>query len=831
MEPIAFEKVKDELNGLFKNASSRKVVFWYDEKLTYASEVRQLVLDNAEVIIFGDNALNIKYEIEYLNKEQHYLIYYPQAQPNSEDDWLLDIRLYSQVYFADPVALIMRTLDIKQESLREVIERNLPFFANKQRIADLVKLNTITDKVSEEKFYLSMLSTVTKVGICDFDKCLANLLYKPSYWQDVEKFLDVDMFWNLISQMLDYRGAQNLESLTIQLFLSNLSFDIDLNLISKEWGQVIAGSRRDNQIIFVDNLKKDGTRREEYDSLQAKYSTILNVENLVNEIKFIEKVDTFKSFDQIAIKWIREKIENMSIDYDSLQRVFTYRKKSIWYSEFEDEYLALMHATNYFERLNYHVQRGFSGDDALGFVKNYAKEYYLIDYYYRKFTTVYLRSFNGNDDWDLLAKLVENSYNNIYQDKLTQGFSNKLKKLDGMWIGSHRNTWLKIKNTEHRLYFIISDALRYELAAEIKEELDRGLRGTTQLDFMISELPSVTRVGMACLLPHRELKFENDGSILVDGRLSDSTEKRNTILHTMKNDAKACTFDEINGLTKSEFSQFVAPFKIIYIYHNTIDKIGESDGHKVFSACEQAKDEILGFVKKLINYSASSIAITSDHGFLYRRNKMEEKDKSVLPPDTIESSRRYAVTKTDPNGEYTLTFKMLGQDGLYVTTPFGDNCFKTQGGGINFMHGGSSLQEITVPYLTLYNARSRDESLRPQKVGLQLKTTTSILTSRITKIEFVQTEPVKDKVIPLNVQIYFEDKLKNRISNVCTIMADSEEEALENRIFSEKFTLKDQHYDRNEEYFLVVEDIDEKVNKSVLRMKFKIDLVVQNQWF
>ena len=38
---------------------------------------------------------------------------------------------------------------------------------------------------------------------------------------------------------------------------------------------------------------------------------------------------------------------------------------------------------------------------------------------------------------------------------------------------------------------------------------------------------------------------------------------------------------------------------------------------------------------------------------------------------------------------------------LYVTTPIGADIFKVAGGGQNYVHGGSSLQEMLVPVIEL----------------------------------------------------------------------------------------------------------------------------------
>ena len=52
------------------------------------------------------------------------------------------------------------------------------------------------------------------------------------------------------------------------------------------------------------------------------------------------------------------------------------------------------------------------------------------------------------------------------------------------------------------------------------------------------------------------------------------------------------------------------------------------------------------------------------------------------------------------------------------------------------------------------------------------------------------------------------DKEGNRISNENIIIADSRSNNPEDRTFREKFTLRDMAYDKNKEYYLILDDED-----------------------
>jgi hypothetical protein len=48
---------------------------------------------------------------------------------------------------------------------------------------------------------------------------------------------------------------------------------------------------------------------------------------------------------------------------------------------------------------------------------------------------------------------------------------------------------------------IISDALRYEVAAELCDTITRTTKGTAKLDAVQAVFPSITKFGMAALIP------------------------------------------------------------------------------------------------------------------------------------------------------------------------------------------------------------------------------------------------------------------------------------------------------------------------------------------
>ena len=82
---------------------------------------------------------------------------------------------------------------------------------------------------------------------------------------------------------------------------------------------------------------------------------------------------------------------------------------------------------------------------------------------------------------------------------------------------------------------------------------------------MLSTIPSYTALGMASLLPNKEISYQGD-TILVDGMNCRSTDERNNILSSNVNDVLAISYDDVDKLTINEFKEKMKGINLVYIY-------------------------------------------------------------------------------------------------------------------------------------------------------------------------------------------------------------------------------------------------------------------------
>ena len=148
---------------------------------------------------------------------------------------------------------------------------------------------------------------------------------------------------------------------------------------------------------------------------------------------------------------------------------------------------------------------------------------------------------------------------------------------------------------------------------------------------------------------------------------------------------------------------------------------------------------------------------------------------------------------------------------LYVTTPIVADIFKVAGGGQNYVHGGSSLQEMLIPVIEL---TTNTRAVAYDYVDVILTSVNRKVTNLITYFDFIQTEKVTDTMKARSLVAYFTTEDGEKISFDVPIVANSREDAPEQRTFHEKFTLK---------YYLVLADANDE--KNILQQyEFMIDI-------
>lgn len=333
---------------------------------------------------------------------------------------------------------------------------------------------------------------------------------------------------------------------------------------------------------------------------------------------------------------------------------------------------------------------------------------------------------------------------------------------------------------------------------------------SAKLDVQLSVLPSYTRLGMASLLPHTKLTMTDDFRVLADDVLCNDLAGRQTVLRKHQAGGVCVQFDDIKGLKKNELRDIFTGMHVVYVYHNQIDARGDkatTEG-EVFVACEEAIQEIMDLIRKISsNANTYHFLVTSDHGFIYKRDKLSVSDKIGGVSDKKAFINRRFIVSQEPvvdEGVQSISMGLIlgNKDEKVVSFPVSSNVFKVAGGGQNFVHGGSSPQEMLVPVLDIKMERGHMET-KPAQIALV--SIVQKITNLITTMDFIQSDAVSDTIKKTTYKMYFISEDNEKISND-TYVADRRDADPQKRIFRMQFTFKNKKYDKNKQYYLVVYD-------------------------
>lgn len=816
----------ETFNEPLNDGEQRKIVFWIDKDKEFVEEINQIVIDNVKVHQLTErNNFYTKYLLEEEDPTSHYLIY-TNDDLSVEENWLIDTVYYSKTFYADKISLLLSDLEI-DPSLRAVVKKYEKFF-NKRHTQKFKSYGI--EVFTEENIEVAIMSVLCNLRTPDFEELLKTILKESLTEEDnkyitlMEKYFDINVFWKYVSNLYGYdREDRSLKTLFMHLTVTTLSHSIEESLLSNVKG-FIAERNRSNNLVFIDHWMHHKTDYTIYNELAEIIEQEIKIADIVRQLPFgvYNHADTFPYFDKMIIIFIANSLENLHEDYEEYIKLINLRRVKHFYEKFQFIYEALFYTVKMYEFFK-RYRTGIPKTTAIDMWKSYVNEYHEMDTYYRKFYV----AFDNEPNSEILKKLktmVENLYTNWFMGDLSSHWSQAVESdLKDNWVlpgiinqqDFYKQYVAPKVYKGERIFIIISDALRYEVGVEIAEKLNAETLGACEIEPILSVIPSVTKLGMASLLPHKVIDFDENARVLVDGKSSSGIENRKEIIESTVADSVAMHAQEVFAMNKAGRREHFKGKKLIYIYHDTIDAMGDKASTEIytFDAVERAIDEISTLIKIIRDdLSGTNILITADHGFVYQRDALVESDKIEKEDiQTLEVKRRYMLSKENREMDGILNINLdsiiKNDEQLNVYVPKSTIRFKIKGPGVNFVHGGASLQEVVVPLIKFKNVRrGQANSKEIVKVDIKLTSTTRKITNSLFHLSFFQTEKVEDKVVPRTVLVYMADEEGSVISNEETIIGDYTSENPEERTFKLRFALKTMTYDKNKHYYLIIKD-------------------------
>lgn len=852
-------QVKETLERIFQEKKKR-IVFWYDAEREFDEILTSIQLDDVTILRLDENsALKLKIKLESEDTTGKYVLYAPFHEPPPENDWLFDIRLYSYTFHADKASILLKELNLENQSIRPYLKKRKAFFRSQDRLNRLKKWVNPDDR--EDEIDLKMLTVITRAGQPEpfsvlmklFDSfCLDGKFNaaKPSpLWTEIDKLELKPSFWRLPAQIFGCinEDSPNLSDLLLRIFVTDFSNNLKAELPASISHFVIqSSSQAMNSSVFLSQWRSNIGHFKNYNLISRFIAKKLKIDEMLTslDIESLLEVMTFESVERRIIGALRDQIGKASEnEYLKILTVIKNRLDGYWATADSGEdsqvnlyktvYHALETAVKLFE-LRKKYDAGFSYPSAEDMFKAYINELFLFDQLYRTFHELANKADLAG--WDVLKSLresVEDCYSGWFMEKLSLKWGDFLETrtadnlLDIWKIPFIANQYDFFDNyinptltgsLRNRLFVIISDAFRFEAAEELTRRINGKYRLKAELEPMLGVLPGYTALGMASLLPHKTISFKDspNADVILDEKPAGSLDQRADILR--KYNGTAIKADNLMSMSKDKGREFVKPHRIIYIYHDQIDAIGDKavSESNTFEAVRKTIDELYAMVRFIINsLNGTKVIITADHGFIYQEKTPEPIDKSKLEINTknaVKTHKRFILGinlgKSDKAISGNTQIASNTVTSMDFLLPKGTNRFNFVGGA-RFFHGGAMLQEIVIPVITAYEMKGKHlEKSEVRQVGVSLLGSYKKLVTNKPIYKFIQTDTVSDRMKPITLKVSLRDG-NELISNEETVTFDSGSSSMDKRQKSVKLALKTESYDNKKEYYLVLRNIDD----------------------
>lgn len=857
--------------GLKAKFAEHRIVFWHDPDKRFLEELDNLELENVTLLDMTDQSqLAVKKRIEIDEPEQQFLLWFPHDAPPKEFDWLLDIRLYSTVFHADFAAITLNTLGIPQLGLREHIQRRKAFFSTK-RLSALKGL--VTEQENEASLDKKMVAVIAGVKTAKTEEILFSLITQYVNQQkdddsDLENTLamlkrhDLEgVLWDILNQEMGYQAEHpTLENLILKLFCTDLSAQADPQ--KREWLEknvLATPSGRASALAFMVTWRADRRYKEAYDYCAQQMQDALRPEDQyrLSSPYDLHECETTLSIEQTIIHALVTQLleESTTLDREAFKKLLSERQSKYW-CQTRQEYCAIYDALRQAERLlnlrNRHID-GFHYQDSATFWKAYCEELFRFDQAYRLFNEYALLVHSkGAMILKSLDDYIEALYSNWYLAELSRSWNKVLETENRMqeWriagVPRQQNFYNEVVKPQFnnpqikRVFVIISDALRYEVAEELGNQINTEKRFTAELRSQLGVLPSYTQLGMAALLPHDEICYQPGSGDIVyaDGLSTSGTPNRDTILKKYK--GMAVKSDDLLKWKNQQGRDLIRDYEVVYIWHNTIDAMGDSASteEKTFEACRNAVVELKDLVTRVINrLHGTRIIVTADHGFLFQQQPLSGQDKTTLqikPDNTIKNHKRFIIGHQLPADDFCWKGKVADTAGVSDNSEFlipkGIQRFHFSGGA-RFVHGGAMLQEVCVPVLQVKALQKTAAEKQPQRRPVDIVKHHPLikLVNNIDKVSLLQTHPVGELYEPRTLNIFIVDNANNVVSGKERICFDSDNNTMEKRVRDVTLKLIGANFNRRNEYWLILEDA--QTETGYQKYPVIIDLAFQDDFF
>jgi hypothetical protein len=293
----------------------------------------------------------------------------------------------------------------------------------------------------------------------------------------------------------------------------------------------------------------------------------------------------------------------------------------------------------------------------------------------------------------------------------------------------------KLQESGRRVAYFLVDALRYELGVALEQQLAEDC--PVELHAAFAQLPSITSVGMASLLPGAGqqllLKQQNTGLVPMLGEVPVTNVKQRMDILRKRYGQRFAEIPLHNFVRGKQ--QVPDTVELLVLRSREIDSQLESNPETTLGLIHDTLKRLRVAVHKLKQQGFHDVVIATDHGF-FLNAQAEAGDICVEPQGSWLNvhERSLLGDGVADSHSFVVPAERVGIRGDFARFA-GPRTMAPYRAGLLYFHGGASLQEAVVPVLTARLVATSRPDIKQASVTLHYKNGATRITTRLPVIE------------------------------------------------------------------------------------------------
>ncbi|OQB98762.1 MAG: PglZ domain protein [Spirochaetes bacterium ADurb.Bin110] len=724
-----------------------------------ASKTTKVVDASNSMILAREEALGAWVHLSE-NPELRLVIYLPWEKPKTllakRNDPFAPFFLGGAV-FPDKDAdtyreLCLQAFPAQGQAIAKLFEAGVPSFAAVNSLAGGAvwpHLRALLGVESEREMILALLAPPAGIA--------AQLEQGGSWIEEARRLISTTLGLELHGS--DWHAMQ--ETLGRYILFSEFALDIPCSLPATLSEVPHAESDRRSLIYAIcESLRDSHSTRARYRELAEKVDISLGLSEKFSETDDLGQRETFMFQNKSRLKACVSFAK--SSNFDAAKKICDAEEQSIWFESSDairSLWTCVRAAVTLLEGIAAFESQVQDRTRVAGIVSLYIDSFSSLDAAYCDLEAFLADLEPDNNGGEVFQEFVDSARTAYFRaaESLHRSFIQAVEHES--WINSARNDQAAVfrnkivpllEKREKTAFFMI-DALRWDLAKELRQSLPAAYRVT--IDMAYGRLPSITMVGMASLLPDADSKLSisiEEGTVVprIGSVRVASVQERIAHLKSIYGDrVKAVSMSELEQVRKADIGDAV---DLLVVRSTEIDAAGESLGKEALPMLSLLLRNLLRALERSRKLGFAKAVIVTDHGFLLLPAP-KAGDAITKPEGAWEAAGpRYLLGEgIESTGVKLFDASLVGVPGYakQFATPAGLGSFIF---GARYVHGGLSLQECVLPVLTI---DFPNQPPKKHEVGVSLSykggMTTKITTMRPSfDLSVSHTDPFKGEYEP-----------------------------------------------------------------------------------